>query len=81
MHKETTPAAFDGIEMLSVERDAWADHFHVARAVVPQRLARAEWGAVLGFQNYLLIEEEFLQFHVRCELEAERPDDLLEEVL
>src|SRR5664279_4619444 len=81
MHKEPTPAAFDGIEMPSVERDAWADHVHVASAVVPQRLARAERGAMLGFQNYLLIEEEFLQFQVRCELEAERPDDLLEEVL
>ena len=46
-----------------------------------QRLTRTKGRAVLGFQNHLLIEKKFLQFHVRRELEAQWPNDFFEEVL
>src|SRR5271165_299332 len=37
--KEAAPTSFDGIEMLPVKGNAWADDLHVASAVVAQRLA------------------------------------------
>src|ERR1017187_7232234 len=46
--EEAAPATFDGIEILPVEGNAWADDLHVASAVVAQRLAGAEWDAVLA---------------------------------
>src|SRR5271165_76672 len=36
--KEAAPTSFDGIEILPVEGNAWADDLHVASAVVAQRL-------------------------------------------
>ena len=36
---------------------------------------------MLGFQNHFLIEKKFLQFHVRCELEAEWLNPLFEELM
>src|ERR1035437_1168121 len=53
--KEAAPTSFDEIEMLPVKGNAWADYLHVASAVVAQRLAGAEWDAVLALQHDLTI--------------------------
>src|SRR5271167_710860 len=79
--KEAAPTSFDGIEILPVKGNAWADDLHVASAVVAQRLAGAEWDAVLALQHDLLLEQKILQLHVGRELKAQRPDDLIEEIL
>jgi hypothetical protein len=56
MHEESTPTAFDYIEMLPVERNARADDLHITRAVMPQWLARTEGNAMLALQYHLLLE-------------------------
>src|SRR5208337_5009874 len=79
--EEAAPTSFDGIEILPVEGNAWADDLHVAGALVAQRLAGAEWDAVLALQHHLLLEQKILQLHVGREPKAQRPDDLIEEIL
>jgi hypothetical protein len=66
--------------MRPVERNAWTDDLHVSRAIMPQRLARAERDAVLAFQNHLLFEQKLRQLHVGRELETQRADDIFEEI-
>ena len=56
MHEESTPTAFDYIEMLPVERNARANDLHIVRTVVPQRLARTEGNTMFAFQYNLLLE-------------------------
>jgi hypothetical protein len=56
MHEEPAPTAFDNVEMLPVERNARADDLHIARTVVPQRLARTEGNTMFAFQYNLLLE-------------------------
>src|ERR1035438_1654102 len=79
--KQAAPTAFDSVEMCPVERNAWADDLHVARAVVAQRLAGAERDAVLALQHHFLFQQKIHQLHVGRELEAQRPDDLVEEIV
>src|SRR5512140_233616 len=65
MHEQPAPAALHGVEVLAVKRDARADDLHVARAVAPDRPARAERYAVLRLELHLLLEEELRQVGVR----------------
>src|SRR5208337_2184819 len=79
--EKAAPTTFDSVEMFPVEGNARADDLHVARAVVAQRLAGAEWDAVLALQHHLLLEQKIRQLRVGCELEAQGPDDLVEEIV
>src|SRR5579863_10040982 len=81
VHEKAAPTAFDRVEMFPVEGNAWADDLHVARAVAADGLAGAEWDAMLDLQHHFLFEEKIFQLHVGRELEAQRPDDLVEEIL
>jgi hypothetical protein len=67
--------------MFPVEGNAGANDLHVARAVIAYRLAWAEWDAVLALQHHLLFEQKIHQLRVGRELEAQRLDDLIEEVV
>jgi hypothetical protein len=53
--EEAAPTSFDGIEILTVKGNARADDLHVVSAVVAQRLAGAEWDAVLALQHDLVL--------------------------
>src|SRR5208337_2581544 len=76
VHEQSAPTTFDSIKMLPVEGNARANDLHVASAVVADRLARAEWDAVLALQRHLLFEQKIHQLRIGRELEAQRLDDL-----
>jgi hypothetical protein len=81
MYEKAAPTAFYRVEMFPVEGNARADDLHVTRTVVPHRLARAKWDAVLVLQHHFLLKQKILQLDIGRELEAHRPDDLIEEVM
>jgi hypothetical protein len=70
MHEKSAPAAFDGVEMLPVERDARANDPHVARSIVTQRLARTKGDPVLVFQGHFLFEQKIHELRVGRKLES-----------
>src|SRR5271157_3701116 len=81
VHEQATPTAFDSVEMFPVEGNAGANDLHVASSVVADRLAGAKWDAVLALQRHFLFEQKVRQLHVGRELEAQRLDDLSEEIM
>src|SRR5208337_2801859 len=81
VHEQSAPTTFDSIEMFPVEGNARANDLHVSRAVVADRLAGAKWDAVLALQHHFLFEQKIRQLRVGCELEAQGPDDLVEEIV
>ena len=81
MDEQSAPTAFDGVEMLPVERNTGADDPHVARSIVPLRLARTKGNPVLAFQDHFLLEQKIHQFRVGRKLESQWPNDFFEEII
>src|ERR1017187_1033274 len=78
--EEPAPTAFDSVEMLPVEGNAWADDLHVECAVVAHRLAGAEGNAVLALQHHFLFQQKIRQLRVGREFEAQRPHYFVVEI-
>jgi hypothetical protein len=80
MHEQSAPTAFDGVEMLPVERNAGANDPHVARTLMPLRLARTKGNSMLAFQDRFLLKQKIHKFRVGRKLESQGPYDLFEEI-
>jgi hypothetical protein len=81
MHEKPAPAAFDGVEMLLVEKNTRANDLHVARTIVTQRLARTKGNPVLFLQNHFLFKQKIHKLSVGRKLEAKWPYDLFKKIV